>query len=82
VDTLNVELGTRSYPILIDAGLIGRPDIFRQQLPAHDVLVVSNTTVAPLYGEIADLIVSTDGRRVHSVAEQILRELAAARATP
>ncbi len=36
---------------------------------------------APLYGEIADLTVSTDGRRVHSVAEQILRELAAARPT-
>ncbi|TLY74723.1 MAG: shikimate kinase [Gammaproteobacteria bacterium] len=36
---------------------------------------------APLYGEIADITVSTDGRRVHSVAEQILRELAAARAT-
>jgi shikimate kinase len=33
---------------------------------------------APLYAEIADLVVSTDGRRVHSVAEQILRELAAA----
>jgi shikimate kinase len=37
---------------------------------------------APLYGEIADITVPTDGRRVHSVAEQILRELAAARATP
>ncbi len=37
---------------------------------------------APLYGEIADITVSTDGRRVQSVAEQILRELAAARAAP
>jgi len=37
---------------------------------------------APLYGEIADLTVVDDGRRVHSVAEQILRELAAGRATP
>src|SRR5437588_844215 len=34
---------------------------------------------APLYGEIADITVSTDGRRVQSVAEQILRELAAGR---
>jgi shikimate kinase len=34
---------------------------------------------APLYGEIADIVVPTDGRRVNSVAEQILRELAAAR---
>ena len=30
---------------------------------------------APLYREIADITVSTDGRRVHSVAEHILREL-------
>ena len=30
---------------------------------------------APLYGEIADLTVPTDGRRVQAVAEQILREL-------
>jgi len=34
---------------------------------------------APLYAEIADVVVSTDGRRVNSVAEQVLRELAAAR---
>jgi shikimate kinase len=37
---------------------------------------------APLYSEIADLVVSTDGRRVHSVAEEILRELASARGGP
>jgi shikimate kinase len=34
----------------------------------------------PLYAEIADVTVSTDGRRVHTVADQVLRELAAARA--
>jgi shikimate kinase len=30
---------------------------------------------APLYAEIADIIVPTDGRRVQAVAEHILREL-------
>jgi 3-dehydroquinate synthase len=65
VDTLNVELGTRSYPILIDAGLIGRPDVFRQHLPAHDVLVVSNTTVAPLY--LPALTASLGPRRILEV---------------
>src|SRR5207253_10149425 len=34
---------------------------------------------APLYGEIADITVPTDGRRVASVAEHVLRERAAAR---
>ncbi len=34
---------------------------------------------AALYSEIADIAVSTDGRRVNNVAEQVLRELAAHR---
>ena len=34
---------------------------------------------APLYSEVADIVVPTDGRRVNSVAEHVLRELAAAR---
>jgi shikimate kinase len=34
---------------------------------------------APLYSEVADIVVTTDGRRVNSVAEQVLHELAAAR---
>jgi shikimate kinase len=34
---------------------------------------------APMYEEIADFVVPTDGRRVNSVAEQVLRQLAAAR---
>src|SRR5438128_1655757 len=65
VDTLNVELGTRSYPILIDAGLIGRAEVFRQHLPARDVLVLSNTTVAPLY--LPALAASLGGRRIVEV---------------
>ena len=35
---------------------------------------------APLYGEVADVTVITDNRKVRSVAEDILRELDAARA--
>ena len=34
---------------------------------------------APLYSEVADIVVTTDGRRVNSVAEQVLHQLAAAR---
>jgi 3-dehydroquinate synthase len=61
VDTLNVELGSRSYPIVIDAGVLGRPQIFRQYLPAQDVAIVSNTTVAPLY--LSVLAAGLAGRR-------------------
>ena len=35
-------------------------------------------TRAPLYEQIADITVSTDGRRVHAVADSILRELGVA----
>ena len=49
MDTLKVELGTRSYPILIGAGLLARADLLRAHLPGRDFLIVSNTTVAPLY---------------------------------
>ena len=34
---------------------------------------------APLYEEIADIVVATDGRRVGSVAEQVLQQLGAPR---
>ena len=62
VYTYKVELGRRSYPILIGAGLIGRPDLFDQHLFGRDVLLISNTTVAPLYA--AALVGSLGSRRV------------------
>jgi 3-dehydroquinate synthase len=49
VETLKVELGSRSYPILIGEGLLGLPDLFREQVPARQLVIVSNTAVAPLY---------------------------------
>ena len=62
VYTYRVELGRRSYPILIGAGLIARPDLFDQYLFGRDVLLVSNTTVAPLYA--AALSIALGSRRV------------------
>jgi 3-dehydroquinate synthase len=49
--TLYVELGDRRYPIYIGPGLLGRPELLRPHIPGRQVLVVSNTTVAPLYLE-------------------------------
>jgi 3-dehydroquinate synthase len=51
VNTLKVELGDRSYPILIGEGLLHQPELVRQHVVARDILIVSNTTVAPLYLE-------------------------------
>jgi 3-dehydroquinate synthase len=49
METLRVELGDRSYPVLIGQGLLGERALFEQHLRPRDVLVVSNTVVAPLY---------------------------------
>jgi 3-dehydroquinate synthase len=49
MDLLRVELGDRGYPILIGQGLLGERALFAQHLQARDVLIVSNTVVAPLY---------------------------------
>lgn len=47
--TLRLDLGARSYPIHIGRDLLGRADLYAPHLDGHQVLVVSNETVAPLY---------------------------------
>ena len=47
--TLTVDLGDRSYPIVIGAGLLNDGYDLSAHLPGGDCLVVSNETVAPLY---------------------------------
>ena len=47
--TLQVSLAERSYPILIGQSLLADADLLAKHLPARDLLLVSNTTVAPLY---------------------------------
>jgi 3-dehydroquinate synthase len=51
VRTLNVSLAERSYPILIGPGLLSDASRLAGLLPARDLLLVSNTTVAPLYAD-------------------------------
>ena len=47
--TITVALGQRSYPVRIGAGLLGDHARWRAMLRGRHALVVSNTTVAPLY---------------------------------
>jgi len=65
VDTLDVELGARTYPILIAGGLLGRPEVFQEHLRARELLIVSNTTIAPLY--LPTLTASLGRRRLVEV---------------
>jgi 3-dehydroquinate synthase len=46
---LNLDLGERSYNIHIGRGLLDRADLLAPVVAGRSVVVVSNTTVAPLY---------------------------------
>ncbi len=47
--SLQVELGERSYPIIIDAGLLQQASDHLTRYIRKKAIVVTNTTVAPLY---------------------------------
>lgn len=46
---LTVELGDRSYPILIEAGLLSQPQLFKPFIKGPLAVIVTNDTVAPFY---------------------------------
>ncbi|MDI5919710.1 3-dehydroquinate synthase [Halomonas sp. LR5S13] len=76
--TLEVALGSRSYPIHIGPGLLGDPRWLAPHLAGRQVMVVTNETVAPLYlsrlrqGLAADLevreLVLPDGEATKTLA--------------
>ncbi|MFL6707797.1 MAG: shikimate kinase, partial [Massilia sp.] len=45
--SINVDLGERSYPILIGPQLLADPALLAQHIPGRQVAIVSNTTVGP-----------------------------------
>ena len=59
---LNVELGSRSYPIYIGAGLLARPELIVERLPQKTAAIVTSSTIAPLY--LAALQRTLEGRGV------------------
>lgn len=68
VQRVPVELGERSYEVVIGCGLLDRPAAWCSAPTGDSAMVVSNSTVAPLYLE--RLARSLQGRhpRVHSIA--------------
>ena len=51
MQTLNVALGERAYPIHIGRGLFGRADLILPHLKTQRVAIVTNAVVGPLYLE-------------------------------
>jgi 3-dehydroquinate synthase len=47
--TLHIELGERSYPIYIGTDLLTHHQLYKPHIVGSQVLIVTNTTVAPLY---------------------------------
>jgi shikimate kinase/3-dehydroquinate synthase len=67
VRTLNVGLAERSYPIHIGSGLLKRIDLLLLHIPKKRAVIVTNTTVAPLYlAQLADGL-SANGVRVQTI---------------
>ena len=64
--TLTVELGDRSYPIVIGQGLLGGAFDLAGFVRGSDCLVVTNETVGPLY--LDSLLQNLEGKTAHSIA--------------
>ncbi len=52
MQTLNVDLGERAYPILIGENILSQADLILPHLAQKQVAIVTNTTVAPLYLDV------------------------------
>ena len=49
MQTITVNLANRSYPIYIDANLLDNGDLLRRHATDQQILIVTNSTIAPLY---------------------------------
>ncbi len=65
MSTITVELGERAYPIIIEPNALCHAQALQQAIQGKTVLIVSNTTVAPLYAERMAQIVRDLGKTVY-----------------
>ncbi len=67
MQTLTVGLAERSYPIHVGSGLLDTIDLLLPHLPRKRTVIVSNTTVAPLYLDRLKSGLLQHGIRVESI---------------
>jgi len=67
METLNVDLGERSYPIYIGEGLLRRSELLLPCLAQNKAAVVTNTTVAELYLSSLTAVLGKQGVEVVQV---------------
>ncbi|MGE0115668.1 MAG: 3-dehydroquinate synthase [Steroidobacteraceae bacterium] len=62
---LGIELGERSYPILIGSGLLNNTALLAEHIKARNLMIVTNEIVAPLY--LQPLKATLADKRLHQV---------------
>jgi len=67
VHRVPVDLGERSYEVLIGSGVLGDASAWRSPPAGASAMIVTNSTVAPLYLERVRPVLLARHRRVHSV---------------
>ena len=65
--TVHIDLGDRSYPIVIAADLLGQAATFAACPDAAQAVIVTNTTVQPLYAAQLQAALAGKYRQVHTV---------------
>lgn len=65
--TVHIDLGDRSYPIVIAADLLGQAATFAACPDAAQAVIVTNTTVQPLYAAQLQSALAGKYRQVHTV---------------
>jgi 3-dehydroquinate synthase len=67
IQTLQVALGDRSYPIHVGQNLLSRADLILPHLKSRQVAIVTNTTVAPLYLEMLTQTLTSEGVSITNI---------------
>ena len=67
MESLRVELGERSYPIHIGAGLLGAAELYRPHLAGGAAAIVTSRSIAPLYLEPVKKAIEAAGARVAEI---------------
>jgi 3-dehydroquinate synthase len=65
--TLEVDLGSRSYPIHIGTGLLDRADLLASHVRGQHAVIVTNETVGPLYAARVQNVLAGLGKSVRTV---------------
>ncbi|MGD9841365.1 MAG: 3-dehydroquinate synthase [Steroidobacteraceae bacterium] len=65
IETLGIELGERSYPILIGQNLLSNAALLNQYITASNLMIVTNEVVAPLY--LQTLKAALSDKRLHEI---------------